>query len=57
MASGTGFINLNAYQYYVGLHGSGWENRWRSVGYLFAFIGGFQVMQFLQVKYRIHASR
>lgn len=54
---GTGTLEVDAYKFYMRLHGTGYEARWHSVGYMFVFIGGLQVLQFYYVRFRIHASR
>ena len=47
---------MPVYNYYVALHGSGYEDRWKSVGYLFAFAGGLQLAHIYALRFKHHAS-
>lgn len=48
---------INSYQYVVEVYGERYEQRWKDVAYLFAFIFGFQIFHLLAVRYKVFLNR
>lgn len=51
---GAGTRRVDAYAFYTRYHDVYYDTRWKSVGYICAFVGGLQVLHFLVVRSIIH---
>lgn len=54
---GAGTRRVNTYSYYTRYFDVDYNTRWKSVGYICTFIGGFQVLHFYITRYKVHVSR
>lgn len=50
-------VTMDRYDYVSDSFGIEYSNRWRDIGILCAFIGGFQILHFICVNFVTHVKR